>query len=153
MKGFTLVQNSKSKTFGEILQSGTACSIGLIGTRWSREKKQLRYHHQHFLTTEGNMWDHPATPPKNSLGLFVISCLTYIQGSFECLLTMLKNENIKLRHRSFHHGLIDNFAHMPSYCLPSHHFSSFNTQVKCHLLCEALSNASPLCPGEEAPSS
>ena len=33
MKGFTLVQNSKSKTFGENSQTDTACSISLIGTR------------------------------------------------------------------------------------------------------------------------
>ena len=32
MKGFTLVQNSKSK-FGDASPSDTACSIGLRGTR------------------------------------------------------------------------------------------------------------------------
>ena len=142
MKGFTLVQNSKSK-FGDASPSDTACSIGLRGTRWSRENKPLRYPHQHPLTTEGNTRGHPA-PIQYSLGRFGISCLAYRWELFECLLTtwqpLRSKQNIKLRYRWLHQGLIDKFAHTLSFffltisSLPSILRSNINFSVKLCLM-------------------
>lgn len=142
MKGFPSAQNSNPKHLRDFT-NWHSMFYWPHRNKTIQERETVRYHHWHLLTTQA-IFRASCPLPKNSLGHFVISCLAYMWESFECLLTMPKTEKTKLRHRPFHHELIDQFVPDASRVVffPTSFFSSFSPQVKYHLLCTALSNAS-----------